>query len=127
MIIEAGTHLIESIPTITTAVGLLIGAVRVISTKGFKLDILEGRRGKKQPRITKSGQAIIPDGKSATVGVFSKEGGLQTCINVIDTTKGNLEASNATITGSTRHHIATLSRKKRKFLLEGDLLFRYIH
>ena len=125
MIIEVGTHLIESVPAITTVLSLLIGAVRVIPING-RLEILGARQGKNEPRITRSGHAIIPDGHSASVAWFLQRGGLQTSFNVIDQTDGNSTTSQATITGFTDNPLATLTGQKREFSYSRIILFKYI-
>lgn len=127
--------IVSNISLFTGLATLAFGAVRIIPLTELKLEILEdtSREGKarvskkRKAHITRSGHAIVPDGQSASVGIFSPGGGLQTCITVKDTTTRNPETSWATITGATKIHLATLSpREKEVCLPGGDLFVKYI-
>lgn len=114
MILEASTNVIESaavsFPLIMAFTCLALGAVRLIPLQGNRLEVLDdsssGAKDKTTPKMTKSGHAIIPDNKSASVGIYDNNTNfLQSAVYVEDRSakkpgyaiirrlKGNLVAS----------------------------------
>jgi len=125
MIIEEGTHLLESMVSVTMALGLLVGAVRVIPKNGIKLQILDDLGSKTRP--ARSGHVVVPDGNSVSIGLFSDNGILQTIINVHDITTRNPDTSRAEVTGIKKNILATLTRRRPLANLnDKNLVVKYL-
>lgn len=131
MVLEAGTTLIESISSITAALTLLVGAVRVIPIRGSKLEVLdiEGKRrnGRAKANITSAGHALIPHRQSTSLALYGPDGGVQTVVNVFDESTNNKKSTKALVTGLKGQVLATLSSLNKKISLPSlGLVFKYM-
>lgn len=112
MSVETVSIIHESLPILFSLAGLMIGAVRLIPQKHYRLAVLESTGGKDgKAFVTKSKQVIVPDQTTAAVAVEERNGGVFTVIKVRDISTNNPETSKSFLQGLGGDTVATLTPK----------------